>query len=296
MITFVRKLYAWYHRPKSKTADFFESLLWILPVVFLVKTFVFGLYQVPTCSMETTLLVGERFVADKLTPWFMAPQRGDIISFNDPNFAYSQNKWVRVYQNYADWHIQNWTKRVIGIPGDHVQGKIEDGKPVVYLNGVKLDEPYLNKYPIAFVFKEDLVSGGDRNTGYCHRTYDDSLPFEDQPFYRLSAMELVRGKMVIGEQAIVYPGSIAYDQHGRNVDEYDVQLGANEYWVMGDNRLASGDSRFWGKLDGSLIHGKIVFRLWSIDTNQSWWIFDLLMHPIDFFKRIRWSRCLQFIK
>ena len=54
---------------------------------------------------------------------------------------------------------------------------------------------------------------------------------------------------------------------------------------MGDNRLGSGDSREWGVLDGKLIHGRIVFRLWSIDSQESWWFVDLLKHPIDFWTR-----------
>ena len=61
---------------------------------------------------------------------------------------------------------------------------------------------------------------------------------------------------------------------------------------MGDNRLGSYDSRGWGPLDTNkvLIHGKIKFRIWSLDTNYGWPIFDLLKHPIDFWSRVRWRR------
>ena len=64
---------------------------------------------------------------------------------------------------------------------------------------------------------------------------------------------------------------------------------------MGDNRLGSFDSRGWGVLDGKLIHGKILLRLFSVDSHDSWMIFDLISHPFDFFTRIRWSRWLQFV-
>ena len=62
--------------------------------------------------------------------------------------------------------------------------------------------------------------------------------------------------------------------------------------MMGDNRQGSGDSRSWGPLKGDYVHARILFRLWSSDSEEGWWIFDLLKHPIDFWTRMRWSRCL----
>ena len=141
----------------NKRTGFLSSLrefVALLVVVFLIRTFVFGLYQVPSGSMETTMLVGERFFADKFTYLFSSPQRGDIITLNDPTYAYSTNPLVNVFESYV-WGPSNWTKRVIGIPGDHVKGVIEDGKPVVYVNGQKLNEPYLNEYPLIYICKED---------------------------------------------------------------------------------------------------------------------------------------------
>src|SRR5258708_19346263 len=121
------------------------TVLIILAVA--IRTFIFGLYQVPTGSMETTMLVGERFFADKLTPFFKPIARGEIISFNDPSFVYSSNRFVKLFQQYL-WGPSNWTKRVIGIPEDHVKGVIEEGKPVVSLTAKKLADPYLNQYPL----------------------------------------------------------------------------------------------------------------------------------------------------
>ena len=57
----------------------------------------------------------------------------------------SDNKLKRLFEEYV-WGPSNWTKRVIGVPGDIVEGKVEDGHPVVYLNSKKLDESYLNTY------------------------------------------------------------------------------------------------------------------------------------------------------
>jgi len=67
-------------------------------------------------------------------------------------------------------------------------------------------------------------------------------------------------------------------------------LGVDEYWCMGDNRLGSLDCRFFGPIKEQEIHGRIVFLIWSIDSNEAWWIVDLIKHPINFWSRVRWSR------
>jgi hypothetical protein len=79
-------------------------------------------------------------------------------------------------------------------------------------------------------------------------------------------------------------------------DEFNVKLGANQYWVMGDNRLGSKDCRWFGPIDGKLIHGRIMYRVWSVDSDESWWIWDLVSHPIDFWSRVRWSRFFQRVR
>jgi len=287
--TLFHKIVRWYKRPnKNYFADLIESLIVIIPVVFLIKTFVFGLYQVPTCSMETTMLVGERFFADKVTPFVSKPKRGEIISFNDPNFKYSDNGFINFMQQYASWSVVNYTKRVIGVPGDHVQGKIEDDKPVVYINGKKLDEPYLNKWPIIARYKN-----GELN----YRSYDPNKPLCDQPFYDMTPSEIARAKMYMPDHNILYPGTPALGRSGPK-DIYDVHLGATEYWMMGDNRQGSSDSRDWGPMDTkkTLFHGRILFRIWSVDSDESWWIVDLIKHPINFWHRVRWARFFQVLR
>ena len=279
------RLIRWYRRPnKPWLLDTFESLIVIIPVVFLIKTFVFGLYQVPTCSMETTMLVGERFFADKVTPYFYAPKRGEIVSFNNPNHKYSANALVNFYEQYVSWSVLNYTKRVIAVPGDHIEGKVEEGKPVVYLNGDKLYEPYLNKYSIMARYKNGEIN---------YRSYDSDKPLNAQPFYCFTTLEIARAKMYYGEQSILYPGVPVL----RDKDIYDIYLKDNEYWMMGDNRQGSSDSREWGPLNTkkALFHGRILFRIWSVDSDESWWIVDLIKHPIDFWTRVRWSRFFQVL-
>ncbi len=279
----------------------FLEFIFLLIVVYLIRTFGFGLYQVPTGSMETTMLVGERFFSDKLSYWFRKPRKGEIIAFNDPYFTYSKNPIYRLFQQYA-WGPNNWTKRIIAEPGDRVRGVVEDDKAVIYVNDQKLDEQYLNKYPLITIYQDESLSYGDVHYRGCEtmRSYDPSKPYNDQPFYNINEAQV---KLKNGQPILHYPsvgrksslGWLKGKNYWSGSDEFYVELGANEYWVMGDNRRGSQDCRFFGPIKGDMIHGRIVFRIWSVDTNASWWIIDFIKNPIDFLKRTRWSRVFQFI-
>jgi hypothetical protein len=60
---------------------------------------------------------------------------------------------------------------------------------------------------------------------------------------------------------------------------------------MGDNRKNSRDSRWWQFLDAEYIRSRASFVMWSIDSDEAFWFFDLIKHPIDFFtKHVRWNR------
>ncbi len=314
---------------QSRKSRFWANVIEIaglLFLVFLIRTVGFGLYQVPTGSMETTMLVGERFFADKLTYFFRGPRHGEVIAFNEPptHYDYSENKLINLYQSYV-WGPSNWTKRVIGVPGDEIKGVIEDGKPVIYRNGEKLHETYLNKYPLIHVLKYDpqvveseinqeirKMRGRDvdqirwqlRHMYETTKSYDPNVSFADQPFYRIYPNRVVDQDETeylwpydaVDSKYRKYVGHIQRDgNYWDESDEFYVNLGPDEYWLMGDNRRGSHDSRFFGPIKRSFIHGRIIFLIWSIDSDESWWILDLIKHPIDFWKRVRWSRFFKWI-
>jgi len=286
----IKNFRIWWNRPKSTFMEYVQAFVVIIPLAFVIRTFFYGLYEVPTGSMETTLLRGERFVSDKFTFAFLRkPVRGEIIAFNSPLFDYSDNKVINWWQHYV-WGPENWTKRVIGLPGEHIEGKIEDGHPVIYINGEKLDEPYVNKFPLVPVSFE-----------WSPRSYDPAYAFDEQPYYRMDEAHVKRVQRIFRDNGIetervsgtplTSGGSDVFDIHLKSKD----QDGIDQYWVMGDNRLGSGDSRMFGPLNGSFIHGRIVFRIFSFDAQSDWLIMDLIKHPLEFFGRFRWSRCLQFV-
>jgi signal peptidase I len=319
---------------KSQSEQWLEVFVVVLPAVFLIRTFVFGLYVVPSGSMETTMLIGERFLADKLTPWFTPIKRGEIVSFNDPTYEYSSHKLVNIFQNYV-WGPSNWTKRVIGIPGDHVKGVIENGVPVVYLNGKKLDEPYVNKHPLIYLWSghaptlndlhraRSLVEAGQSCASLVKfdiRSFDISKPFDQQSLYRIDE------QLIVSKKSEIYPPYVPFDEKfgafldypytplPHNLDEFDVKLADHQYWLMGDNRKGSADSRMWWLLDTKKVPilGRIKLRFFSLQytkpwsfqvipgipwlrLDESWVIADLILHPIDFWKRIRWNRCFGLV-
>ena len=85
--------------------------------------------KVPSGSMEDTIHEGDRLIGLRVAYLFSSPQRGDIVIFK-----------------YPDDESKKFIKRVIGLPGDTVS--FTDGD--VYVNGEKLDEPYLKEQHITF--------------------------------------------------------------------------------------------------------------------------------------------------
>jgi signal peptidase I len=119
-----------------------ETLVLTLIIFFVIQTFVAQPYKVQQQSMEHTLEPDQYVLVDKLTPRFDTYKRGDIVVFTPPD----------------DWLPADGTpfiKRVIGLGGDTVE--IRDGS--VFINGTKLDEPYLFAQPPGAQPQPTTVSG-----------------------------------------------------------------------------------------------------------------------------------------
>lgn len=143
-----------------------ELLSWVLTFAVAIVAALFIKYcliinaDVPTGSMENTIMPGDRLIGNRLAYLKEGPQRGDIVVFH-----------------YPDDENELFVKRVIGLPGESVH--IEDAK--VYIDGVELEEPYLKEeWTIAtgtydFEVPEDcyLMLGDNRNNSKDARYWEN---------------------------------------------------------------------------------------------------------------------------
>jgi len=185
--------------PKTNVIrDWVEPAFEAIIIATIIRTLIIQAFKIPTSSMEDTLLIGDHIIAnkfiygtylpfsDKTILKFKQPQRGEVIIFR-----YPKNPKLM------------FIKRCIGIPGDTVEIK----NKIVYLNGMKLEEPY--------VFYKDI------------RTLPGEITVRD------------------------------------NFGPVKVPLDA--FFVMGDNRDNSEDSRFWGFLPYKFLRGKAWLVYWPPD-------------------------------
>lgn len=236
-----------YEPPRSTLSEWTITVLLLL---FLTTTLVQA-YVIPTGSMEDTLLIGDHLLVDKLAyapsgpvSKFLLPytevKRGDIIVFRYP---------VDISQTFV--------KRAIGVPGDRIRIVNKE----VYLNGVKLDEPYT-------YHKTDYID-----------SYRDNFPGDPN----------------------VHVEAGAYDMLTNHAQNGDIVVPAGYYFALGDNRDASLDSRYWGFVPRENIIGKPLIIYWSYDAptdrlNSSSINVDHLKDLArNFFTKTRWKRTFQLI-
>jgi signal peptidase I len=202
-------------KPQADWSMSLQSLLATVVIAVFVITFVVQAFQIPSESMENTLLIGDYLLVDKFrygggTIWdHMMPyrpvRRGDIIVFKYPVNP-----------------TQHFVKRVIGVPGDHVRLVNRQ----VYINGKPLKEPYV------------------RYTSSIHDSFRDDFPRLDVSVPGLEGQWwLLMHKLVEDDQLIVPEGY---------------------FFVMGDNRDESLDSRYWGFVPRQNIIGRPLLIYWSV--------------------------------
>lgn len=128
------------------------AVLFIIALVIAIYTqaFVVKAYEIPSESMEPTLMVGDRILVDRASYHFRAPRRGEVIVFrfnpNDTaNWTQGSNGFIRCLDllaemlNLAHQDSLPFIKRVVGLPGDTVEVRMGG---TVYINGEQLEENY----------------------------------------------------------------------------------------------------------------------------------------------------------
>jgi signal peptidase I len=160
---------------------------------------------------------------------------------------------------------EHFVKRVMGLPGDHIRIFHRQ----VFANGIAVNEPYVRHEPL---YAHELRPG-------------DDFPLAEGEYLptSTSAWEAAMASVVQNGEVIVPPG---------------------EYFVMGDNREQSWDSRFWGFVSRSMIIGRPVLIYWSFETARDEYlhntlsdrlsqIVDLIIH---FPTKTRWRRTFNLVR
>jgi signal peptidase I len=223
-------------------------------IAVFVITFIVQAFQIPSPSMENTLLVGDYLLVNKLcyggggiADYFMPyrrVQRGDIVVFHYP-------------VNPA----QHFVKRVVGVPGDRVRLINKQ----VFVNGVALKEPY----------------------AHFSRPADDL--FRDN-FPRLDVLSGPTPEWWIMLRKLVEDGQLIVPQ--------------GYYFVMGDNRDNSYDSRYWGFVPQANIIGRPLLIYWSVQGAEAEMttpssVGERLYHfayvVTHIFQITRWNRTLRVV-
>lgn len=208
--------------------DYSRSFFPVLLIVFILRSFLFEPFRIPTGSLEPSLLIGDFIILNKFDYGIRLPvlqkeiikigkpKRGDIMVFRwppDPSYYF--------------------IKRVIGLPGD----KISYINKELTINGEKIPQEFL---------KKSMATDGNGT--------------------EWSVMENQENLLGVKHNIFVDPA-----RTGR--DYKDIVVPEGMYFVMGDNRDDSEDSRYWGFVPDKNVVGKAVLIWMSWDsgnTNIRW--------------------------
>ena len=245
-------------KPKTEESwlELGKTVVYAGLIAIVIRTFLFQPFNIPSASMEATLLIGDYLFVEKFSYGYsrytfpfgagpmgpslhgrfpdFKPERGDVIVFKFPR------------DNSTDF-----IKRLIGLPGDRIQ--MRDG--ILYINDKAVPKVRVEDY----VEKED---GQETRVAQ----YRETLP---------------NGKSYL---------TLDHDSYnlGDNTGVFVVPAG--HYFMMGDNRDNSDDSRMGvGYVPAENLEGKALFRFFSVDGSARWW--EVWKWPFA----IRYSRLFSLI-
>jgi signal peptidase I len=234
-ILFLRRKRTENGKPQPVIIEYSRSFFWVLFIVWVIRSFIVQPNRVPTGSLEPTVMPGDFLAVNQ----FAYGLRFPVLNLTMVPIGRPKTGDIVCFFNPPNPSMI-LVKRVIGTPGDHVVYK----NKVLYINGKEMKQ-------------EDLGSDIDVEPKFG--------PVPEQKVAVERKMEDLNG--VKHEIYVAKTGGLTGD--------YDVVVPPNMYFMMGDNRDNSDDSRMWGFAPYRNLIGK-AFLIWL-----SW---DPINH------RIRWER------
>lgn len=273
--------------------------LTIIIFIFITSALIEGSI-VPTPSMEGTILTGDRLFINKFifgpsTPTYIPFTNIELPSLRLPPIRDPERNEIIVFRypgelnQLKDDKIEFWVKRCIGIPGD----KVEIKNKVIFVNDEESPIPHEIKYSINPLKTEGkkIQSIYPPNSNWNEDNYGPIVipqkgdrifltPENIEEWRALINREIGREVVEIEQNEIKIEGKI--------VNSYTIAK--DYYFMVGDNRDNSLDSRFWGFVPRENIVGTPIIVFWSWDSNIPF------SQPIDLLTSIRFNRIAKIIK
>ena len=270
--------------PKEKTIEFFRQLFFAAIAAFFIITFIVQNTRIPTGSMEKTILVGDfvlvnKFIFGSSSPKYIPFTQVELPFFSLPAFKDPQPTDIVVFEYPGDRDQLraselgvNYVKRCIGTPGDTLEIKDK----VVFVNGKEFWRPPNIKYyqgRSGNFLKPKPRGYGDP------RIFPKGMNWNEDNY----------GPLVVPKEGSTIPLNKYNVEHWRTiidreygervVDVKDGVVSINDipvssytfkkdyYFMMGDNRDDSLDSRFWGFVTRDMVVGQAFIVLFSWDRD-----------------------------
>jgi signal peptidase I len=262
---------------KQKFFEFWKNLLFAAVAALLIKTFLIETSRVPTGSMEKTILVGDFLFVNKFIYGSSSPR---TIPFTDVKLPYFQFPALRDPRRYdivvfeypgdrdelAPTVISNYVKRCIGVPGD----TIEVVDKVVFVNKKEAPRAPQIQYAENICEPKGEVSSDifPKGAPFNKDNYGPIVVPKKGDVIKLTKDNIDEWRTIIdrefGEIAVTVEGSQILIK-GKPVTSYTFKQ--DYYFMMGDNRDDSADSRYWGFVGRDKIIGQALMIYWSWDPS-----------------------------